>query len=454
MVKEAVSPPKIMKSVHSPEPSQRVADLPGFVSLELRELFPDIAEEIYLRGNDLSVVRKATEDALAGVNMDMIQTKDTVNILCSEHGFNILEGEPYAEMLRTIKDVVQERTGCKIIRLRVGVGFGSQEATEIIEHYRLGQYFNRRAVGMGPHDKGVPIETEIGTLYGIARAYDADWVISAHFNDMCRVGLHRLMDRVLKPFVMNYARAETRAVYHRNFGSRSSNFVPRAIFNSPFIQQRFALACALMTSPAGVVGVDADNDLNQFDRRQTVVSLKSYGKLIRLFGEIDECIAVLDGVKWVTYVMAGGLSFADLTRAKSDFLDLTSTSAGLPAGHSIKALVINHAWTGLNATARANQIPTIMVGRELSDRFIADSTNPHFMSHAVTAETLETALEFAHRIAKTDNVIVFDGSLGSINLSQSLAEYLLKKAPAVSRKVDEELLSKWLRQRGIDAAKV
>ena len=33
-----------------------------------------------------------------------------------------------------------------------------------------------------------------------------------------------------------------------------------------------------------------------------------------------------------------------------------------------------------------------------------------------------------------------------------LAELLLKKAPAVSRRVEEQLLPKWLRQRGIARA--
>jgi hypothetical protein len=49
---------------------------------------------------------------------------------------------------------------------------------------------------------------------------------------------------------------------------------------------------------------------------------------------------------------------------------------------------------------------------------------------------------------------VFDGSFGSINLSPSMAEFMLKKAPEVSRNVDEELLPKWLRQRGIDPQQV
>ncbi len=95
-------------------------------------------------------------------------------------------------------------------------------------------------------------------------------------------------------------------------------------------------------------------------------------------------------------------------------------------------------------------IPTVVVGQELSDMLMADSSNPEFMSFAVTAESLETAMDFARRVAGTDKVIVFDGSFGSINLSPSMAESLLGKAPEVSRNVDDELLPRWLRQRGLE----
>ena len=68
----------------------------------------------------------------------------------------------------------------------------------------------------------------------------------------------------------------------------------------------------------------------------------------------------------------------------------------------------------------------------------------------MTAEDLEAAVDFAVRIAETDKIIVFDGSFGHINLSPSMAEFMLKKAPEIAREVDEELLPMWLKQRGID----
>lgn len=398
--------------------------------------------------------------------MSMIRNHHTVNILCSEHGFSLMEGRPYAEIIRSIKDIVQEKTGCKNIRLRIGVGAGFHEANEIVHYYDFDQYFNGQTCRLSPFDKGVPIETEIGTLYGLAKAYDADWFIHTHYGDLRELYVHRLIDKVLKPFAMSYARLETRGICHYNFGTRSSNFVQRAIFNSPFVQQKYVLTSFLMVSPAGIIGVDADNDLNQINRRQIVTYLKSFGKLIRLLAEIKECIVVLDGARCPMYAHTGGVGFGNLVYNPTvDYFDLDSIPAGTyfsilerPPGApkikginpSIKALVINHMWTGMFCTEYPINIPTIVVGRNLTDVLLKDPRNPKFMNYAVTAEDLETAVGFARRIAKTDHIIIFDGSFGSLNLSPSLAEFMLKKAPEVSRNVDEERMPKWLRQRGID----
>ena len=132
MLKAAAKPPKIMESSSGPGlPVQRAADLPGISSLDITRLFPDIPAPIYSNSDDLSAVSAATQKALSGVDMEMIGPRDSVNLLCSEHGFSILEGEAYAQMLRTIKDVVEERTGCKV-RLRFCVGGGMNEAREMI----------------------------------------------------------------------------------------------------------------------------------------------------------------------------------------------------------------------------------------------------------------------------------------------------------------------------------
>ena len=447
MLNTAVQPPNIMASVLGPElPRQRAADLPGIVSLEVSRLFPDIPKEIYLRGDDLSAVRMATENALAGVDMSMIRPQDSVNLLCSEHGFGILGGEPYAEMLRTIKDVVEERTGCRL-RLRFCVGGGMTEAREMIPYFNLDQYFEGRIKATHPFDRGVPIETEIGTLYGLARVYDADWIIHVHYDDPRELYLHRLIDRSLKSFTMSYARFETRSVYHMNFGTLSSNIVPRAIFESPFVQEKYAFSCVQVTSPTGITGVDADNNHEQLNQRLIRNTLTGYGKLIRLFAEIDECVAILDAGRWPWYLHAGGLTSGNLFEAPIDYLDLevgSSTQSSHSLNPAVKALVVNHSWRE-NFVILAMVYPTF-----IADREVAKGLSHRVANHATVAENLGEALELSYQKTGTDKAIVFDGSYGSINLSPALGEFLLEKAPQVSRKVEEELLPMWLRQRGME----
>jgi hypothetical protein len=198
-----------------------------------------------------------------------------------------------------------------------------------------------------------------------------------------------------------------------------------------------------------------------------ILAFKSYGKLRELCNEIKECIAVLDATGEPRYMIGGGMTFGNLTEAELDLFDLDEIPVSLGFGlyqrppgapkaksvnPAIKALVINHAWLGVPQLELPTHIPTIIVGRDLAEMLAADPMNHDFMKYVVTAENLETAMEFARRIARTDNVYVFDGCFGAITLSPSLAELLMKKAPEVSRRVDEELMPKWLRQRGFDPA--
>ena len=108
---------------------------------------------------------------------------------------------------------------------------------------------------------------------------------------------------------MSYVRFETRSIYHMNFANRSSNFLPIAVFNSPFIQERYAFSCVLRHSPAGILAIDADQDLAAVDKRITISHLRKYGKMMLLFNAIDECIAVVDGGRWGFYIHAGGVIF-------------------------------------------------------------------------------------------------------------------------------------------------
>ena len=322
-----IAPIKPRQSMYGIDPSlvkTRVSELPGMTSVTLRELFPDLPPVIYPGDEGIVAIRRHTEEALQNVDMSRIKPEHKVNILSSHHGFTLLGGHPYAEMLKTIRDVVEERTGCKNIRLRAGVGLRFRETEEYIRAYKLDEYFNGKARGVAPVDEGVAIETEIGTLYGIKKIYDADWIIHAHNSDVREVHFHRMVDRAVKPFGMSYARIETRSTYHQNLGPRAANFIARAIFDSPYVQDKFAFSCFLMVVPHGILGVDADNDLYSLNERVTEIGCRYYGKMMTLFGEIDECIVALDFPAPVVYVFSAGVVYANFAGANTDLFDLES----------------------------------------------------------------------------------------------------------------------------------
>lgn len=452
----------------------RISQLPGMTSVSLKELFPDLPEIIYPNREGVGVIRKITEQALGKIDMSIIKPNQSVNILASHHGFTLLGGDPYAEMLKTIKDIIEARTGCKNIRLRAGVGLRFRETEEYIKRYGLDDYFNGKAIGIAPVDEGIPIETEIGTLYGLRKAYDADWIVHAHNSDVREVHFHRQVDRALKPFAMSYARIDTRSTYHQNLGPRAANFTARAIFDSPFVQSKFAFASFLNMAPNGIVGVDVDSDLYALNDRVTQWGCKYYGKIMTLFGEIDECIAALDFPCPVVYVFAAGVIYANFAGANTDLFDLdmplpaytwyTEAFYGkkgrplLPCipllNPAIKMCVHNYAWAGYPTAFFSEHIPTIVVGQEQAKLFNQDPQNLTYMKNAVVADTSKAAMDFAYKVTGTRKVIVFDGAMNGINVSENMAELLLKKAPAVNERVDNELLPKWLRQRGVDPAKI
>ncbi len=450
---------------------KRAAELPNMVSVMLKDLFPDLPDTIFPSNeNGIENVRTAARESLLKVDMSMIKQDDSVNILASHHGFTLFGGEPYAELLKIIKDVVEEKTGCTDIRLRAGVGMRFRETEEYIKRYGLDTYYNGKAVGLAPVDEGIPIETEIGTLYGLKRIYDANWIIHAHHTDVREVHFHRQIDKAVKPFAMSYARIESRSTYHQNLGPRAANFVARAIFESEFVQSKFAFASFLDVGPHGIVGVDSDNDLYTLNDRATFIGCQRYGKIMTLFGEIDECIAVLDFPCPVPYVFSAGVIYANFIGANTDLYDLNNPLPGytwyteafyrkngkpileeIPSLNSaIKACVHNYAWLGYPSAFLSEYIPTIVVGHEQSELFDTDPLNMKYMDYATEIKTLEGAMNFAYRTTGTDKVIIFDGAMSGINVSESLAKYLIEKAPIVSKRVDEELLPKWLKQRGVD----
>ncbi|KZL93614.1 hypothetical protein [Clostridium magnum] len=455
--------------------TKRMADYPEMTSLLLKELFPDTPDVIFPSDKGIEAVKEAAEKVLENIDMSKIKSEDSVNICASHHGFTLLGGEPYAELIRTVRDVIERKTGTKNIRLRAGVGLRFRETEEYIKSFGLDKYFQGKVKGVAPIDEGIAIETEIGTLYGIKAIYDADWVVHVHNSDVREVHFHRQVDRAVKPFGMSYARIETRSTYHQNLGPRGANFTARCIFNSDFVQSKFAFAAFLNMSPAGVVNVDADNNLFALNDRLTVEGLKYYGKIMTLLGEIDECIIGLDFPCPVPYVFAAGVIYANVVGANGDLFDLdecpmppytwyTEAAYGRngkplldsipPINSAIKMVVHNYAWGGYPSAFFAAHTPTIVVGREQADLMNKDSQNLTYMEHAVIADSLDTAMKFAYNVTKTDKVLIFDGAGAGLNVSSSLAELLKEKAPVVSKRVDEELLPKWLKQRGIDPNRV
>lgn len=470
---DAIQPLPVIKSSYGLDPEKvamRASQLPEIGSVLIRDLFPDMPDSIFPSENGIENIRSHTLEALKRVDMDMIKPGDSVNILGSHHGFTLFGGAAYAEMLKTLKDEIESRTGAKDIRLRVGVGLRFKEADEHIRRFKLDEYFNRKAVGIMPIDDGLPIETEIGTLYGIRRAYDSKWIVHAHNSDVRELHHHRNIDRTVKAFGMSYARMETRSTYHQNMGPRAANFVARAIFDSPFVQSKWAFTSFLVPTPSGITGVDADNDLYSLDERVAIHNFKTYGKVITLLRKIKDVIAVLDFNGPVSYNFAGGVVFGTFTASSVDLFDLDVPFPGYtmytesyydkddkpmiseipPLNPAIKAVVINHTWVGYHSLFWAKRIPMIVVGTDLPKLFNRDPQNTEFMKNAVIAEDLKSALNFAYRITGTDKVLVFDGAPGGINVSESLAEELVEKARETDEEVETNLIPKWSSQRGIN----
>ena len=447
----------------------RGVDIPGMTSVTFRDLLPSIPVPLFPSEQGIETIRRATREALNGVDMTKIKRGDSVNILASHHGFTLHGGAPYAEMIKVTRDVIEERTGTKDIRLRAGVGLRFRETEEYIKKFNLDQYFNGKAMGMAPIDEGVPIETELGTLYGLKRAYDAKWIIHAHNSDLRELHNHRMINRIIKPFAMSYARIETRSTYHQNFGPRSANIIPRAVFTSDFVQSKFVFSIILAVSPNGINEVSADNDLLKQNDYITVDTLRWYGKLLTLLEKIDECNVIVDGPYPIGYMKAGGIVYDNFAGLSVDEFDLDQ---GFPPfsrytemyfdeqGHpflekipplnpAVKWMINNYCMSGLPSAFFAQHVPSVVVGRALADHLNADPQNTQYMKYAVTAEGLEEAVRFVSRVSGTSKIIVFDGAAGGFNMTEPLADLLRSKASGIEETVETKLLPKWCRQRNL-----
>lgn len=471
MLIKTLPPAAPIASPYSIDPkdiAMRGAELPYMASVMMNELFPELGDGI---PTDKSSIRAAAEKALEKMDFSPVQPGDSINILASHHGFTIAGGEPYAELLRTIRDVVHQRTGSDDIRLRAGNGLRYRESEVFIKKFGLDVYFGGKAKNMTPLSRGIEIDTDIGPLYGLYDAYDARWIIHVHNSDVRELHFHRVIDRIMKPFGMSYARIETRSTYHYNLGPRGGNFVARAIFDSDFVQEKILGAVMLEASPVGIIGVDADNNVLALNDRTTKKILEHYGKLIILLNEIEDagCITVLDCHAPIPYASAGGLIFAAFLQIGIDSIDLDhpvtpysfyteqcydeeghTNMAEIPRiSKAIKAIVNNYACKGYPAGFFSSQVPSVIVGEKLKAVYDLDEQNSNYTSEALVAPSLPCALDNVMKISGCKNIILFDGAVGGINVSTDLRNFLIERAPKVSRDVEEVYMPKWLKQRGM-----
>jgi hypothetical protein len=279
--------------------------------------------------------------------------------------------------------------------------------------------------------------------------------------------LHRMTDRLFKPFGMGYTRIETRSAYHFGYGPRTGQLVARAVFDSDFIQQRYTATVVLNTSPEGVVDVDADNDLAALDRRIATDLFRNYAVLIRLMSEIDECTVVFDGHGSSVYCYAGGIPFDVLYYANADWLDLDNPALYavlLPESirdlvgdrmmgenAAIKAFVINYMAGGVPYLYLFQGVPTFVSSPAVFDWLRQDPSACWLPDVATVTDGLPAAMREARTVSGSDKVIVYDGLPGAMHVSEGLADLLVSAAPRVADDVRTVRLPRWLAQRDLPA---
>ncbi|MCG8591348.1 MAG: hypothetical protein MJE66_18800, partial [Proteobacteria bacterium] len=343
-----LAPPPLLPTWNGRRPAEvvkrRAAELPGVVALPVRALMPDLPEPIWavdpaFGPTDLEAIRARTREAVAAVDWSRIEAGRRVNLIANPHGFQ-LNGEAYVVMLEEIARHVRETTGARV-SLRIAESMGHVENPDWVEIFdlpgRFGDVQECPQIGAGTR-----VATKLGDMYVTRKLFDAPYFIHTHVTEMREGYLHRMLDRLHKPFGMAYARLETRSAYHFGFGPRTGQMVARAIFDSDFIQQRYTGTVVLDTTSEGVVGVHGDNDLDALDRRLAGNVLRNYGVLMRMLAEVEDCLAVFDGHGCSVYTYGGGIAFDNLLCADTDFLDLdnlallsvgsSSTDPGLTMG--------------------------------------------------------------------------------------------------------------------------
>ena len=300
------------KSIYGNKPVIHAYEHPDIVSVRVKDLFPDIPDAIYAHdGDDLSRVAQSTRESLKNVDMSKIKPTDSLNIVTCEHGYLMFGGLPYIEMIKTIIDEVEKRTGCVDITVKVVMYRTPREGSEVIDWYRLHEVF-QKVEGITSYEKGIPIETRLGTVWALEKVFDADKFIFAYYDDPREVYCSHYFRRIFKAFTMDTMRLETRVLYHYGFGFACgtgpvANLLPTSVYDSDFIQSKWAFCSFMRTTPNGLSKIDSDNDMYSMDDRVMQDGCLWYPMMHQLLVSPDNYCVIVDGERWPTYMHCAGI---------------------------------------------------------------------------------------------------------------------------------------------------
>ena len=431
------------------------------VALPVRELVPGLPEPIWSQMDafgptDLTAVREQTRTAVRAMDWSAIEKGRIVHVLANPHGFSIF-GEGYVTMLEEIADHLQgERQGK--VKIRIAESMGHVDNPDWVSYFDLKNRFEdlKEVPQIGP---GIKIDTRLGEMYVNKGLFSSPYFVHTHVTDLREAYLHRMVDRLYKPFGMGYARLETRSAYHFGYGPRTGQMVSRSVFESDFIQQRYVGSVVLNTTSEGVIGVEGDNDLRALDQRLSEGMLRNYGTLIRLLGEIKEVIPVFDGHGCAVYTYSGGLTFSNLLYADTDFFDLdnlslsahlkSETDPGLfmGGGDAIKAIVINYMAGGVPCHGSLSRFKLHLASEQAFKWIINEPSNCYLENLSTVHDSLGQAISVAREETGCEELMVFDYTPGAFRVTEGLAQHLLDVAPTVVERVESQLLPKWMAQR-------
>ncbi len=441
--------------------TERAADLPGVVALPVRELVPGLPEPIWspdpaFGPTDLQVLREQTRSVVQGMDWSKIEKGRVVHLIANPHGFSY-SGEGYVVMLEEIAAHLQRARHAKV-KLRIAESMGHIDNPDWVTFYRLRDRFDdvEEVPQIGP---GTKIDTRLGDMYVTKLLFTSPYFVHTHVTDLREAYLHRMVNRLHKPFGMSYARLETRSAYHFGFGPRTGQMVSRAVFDSEFIQKRYTGTVVLNTTSEGVIGVEGENDLDALEGRLAEGMLRNYGTLMRLLGEIKDVIPIFDGHGCAVYTYGGGLTFSNLLYADTDFFDLDNLALSahgmkdaepgmyMGDGGAIKAIVINYMAGGVPCHGSLKHFPLHVASQQAFKWMINEPSNCYLEDLATVHENLRDAVQAARAETGCEELMAFDYTPGAFRVTEGLAEHLLERAPAVVENVEKNLLPKWMAQR-------